>query len=203
MKKRKTILAALVLALLLLIGGAIAYFTDTDSKNNQFTLGSVDIELVEPSYTTAAATDIVPGTVIAKDPTVNNIGRNSAFVFLSVKVDCLDDTPLFTYTVNPGWTLLQDGECDFDTLALTRYYYYGSNGELTELAKEASTPALFDNVTLMQSLSSAAAAGFEQGKVKVQVDAYGIQSRGLSDTTPAGVFANFGLGTGNSGNGNG
>ena len=45
MKKKKTILAALVLALVVSIGGVIAYFSDTDSKTNTFTVGKVSIEV--------------------------------------------------------------------------------------------------------------------------------------------------------------
>ena len=42
MKKKKTILAAAVLLLMLAVGCAIAYFTDTDQKTNTFTIGNVD-----------------------------------------------------------------------------------------------------------------------------------------------------------------
>jgi predicted ribosomally synthesized peptide with SipW-like signal peptide len=200
MKKRKTIIAALVLALLLLIGGAIAYFTDTESTENKFILGKVDIELVEPSFLTANATDIVPGTTVAKDPTIKNVGRNSAYVFLAVDFKCLDGDPLFTYTVNPGWTLLSGGACDDETGKLEAVYYYGSGDTLTVLDKASSTPALFNDVTLMRELSTEAAELFNN--VNVNVKAYAIQSEGLTNTTPNGVFGNFPQDD-DSGNGNG
>ena len=50
MKKKKTILAALVLLLVVAVGGAIAYFTDTDTKTNTFTIGNVDISLTEDGW---------------------------------------------------------------------------------------------------------------------------------------------------------
>ena len=36
MNKKKTIIAAIVLLLVFLVGGAIAYFTDTDSATNRY-----------------------------------------------------------------------------------------------------------------------------------------------------------------------
>ena len=80
MKKNKTYLAAVVLLLVFVVGGAIAYFTDTDTKTNVFTIGSVDIELVEPNWNTTdansnnvpdAAEDLMPGQSVAKDPKIN------------------------------------------------------------------------------------------------------------------------------------
>ena len=38
MKKKKTILAAAILLFMFVIGGAIAYFTDTDTKTNTDTI---------------------------------------------------------------------------------------------------------------------------------------------------------------------
>ena len=48
MNKKKGIAVAVVLLLILLIGGMLAYFTDTDTKDNVFTLGKdIDITLTE------------------------------------------------------------------------------------------------------------------------------------------------------------
>ena len=48
MSKKKTIAVAIVLALILLIGGMIAYFTDTDIAVNKFSLGDeIDIEYLK------------------------------------------------------------------------------------------------------------------------------------------------------------
>ena len=43
MSKRKSIAVAIVLLLILLIGGMMAFFTDTDTATNVFELGKVDI----------------------------------------------------------------------------------------------------------------------------------------------------------------
>ena len=99
MKKKKTILAALVLLLVVAVGGAIAYFTDTDTKTNTFTIGNVDISLTEDGWDALAdannndipdvAEDMMPGESVTKDPTINNVStKNPAFVFAKVEVPC-------------------------------------------------------------------------------------------------------------------
>lgn len=113
MNKRKTIAVAIVLALVLLIGGMLAYFTDTDTKTNVFTLGDeVEITLLENNWSlTDTDTDNVPdasqgvhpGTRIAKDPTIQNDSATTpAYVFVEVIVPCYDsdangsaDKPVF------------------------------------------------------------------------------------------------------------
>lgn len=50
--KKKTILVAAIAVMLvaaLVVGGTLAYFTDTDSKTNTFTVGNVKIKLLESS----------------------------------------------------------------------------------------------------------------------------------------------------------
>ena len=50
--KKKTILVAAIAVMLvaaLVVGGTLAYFTDTEAAKNTFTVGNVDIELLESS----------------------------------------------------------------------------------------------------------------------------------------------------------
>ena len=49
MNKRKLLSLALSLSMvaILAVGGTLAYFTDTDAKVNTFTVGNIDIELVQ------------------------------------------------------------------------------------------------------------------------------------------------------------
>lgn len=46
----KRMVAATALVGVLLIGGISAYFTDTDSTTNNFTVGKIDIELHEDNW---------------------------------------------------------------------------------------------------------------------------------------------------------
>ena len=212
MNKKKTILAAVVLLLVFVVGGAIAYFTDTDTKTNTFTIGNVDITLTEPNWSTTdsnsnnvpdAAENLMPGQSVAKDPTINNVStKNPAYVFAKVEVPCTTVTSpatpeeMFTYTVNTGWTELSTAAvaCTSGGTA-THVYYYGSNGTLTSLAAAAdsSTPtststAVFSNVTLLSTLTGNEGL---TGNKNVVVTGYGIQTQGLASTTPAAVWANF------------
>ena len=214
MKKNRTIIAAVVLLLVLAVGGAVAYFTDSEEKTNTFTIGSVDITLTEDGWDALADTnnndipdaaeDMMPGESVTKDPLINNVStKNPAYVFIKVVVPCTTivapattSEEIFTYTVNAGWTELSSAAvaCTSGGNA-THVYYYGSNGSLTQLDKAAnsSTPTsttnpLFSTISLRSTLKGN--EGLTDQK-QVVITGYGIQTTGLSSTTPADVWANF------------
>lgn len=216
MKKKKTYLAAVILLLLFVVGGAIAYFTDTDNATNKFTIGNVDIDLVETLWDALPDTndndipddaeDMMPGQSVTKDPVIRNLStKNPAYVFAKVEVPCTTveapATPeeLFTYTTNAGWTELTVSSelpvaCTSGGTA-THVYYYGSNGTLTQLAKaaNASTPTptsapVFSSVTLRSTLTGNEGL---TGEKQIVITGYGIQTEGLTNTTPASVWSNF------------
>ena len=214
MKKKKTILAAAVLLLMLAVGGAIAYFTDTETKTNTFTIGNVDITLTEDGWDALAdandndipdaAEDMMPGESVTKDPLINNVStKNPAYVFAKVEVPCTTivapattSEELFTYTTNAGWTELSTAAvaCTSGGTA-THVYYYGTGGTLTTLAKATSetTPTstsnpLFSSITLLGTLKGNEGLS---GEKQVVVTGYGIQTEGLTSTAPADVWANF------------
>ena len=205
MKKKQTIIAAVVLMLVLLVGGLIAYFTDKDEKTNTFTIGNVDIELLELSWKATDAENKMPGEKIDKDPKVHNKSTtNDAYVFLKVVSPCTtanasdgDVKEILLYrttagAVNSGWTELESGTCTNGSV--TRVYYYGTDGTLTKLAADATTGTLFDEVTVNSAID-----GDEdgiKGNLDVVVTAYGIQTDGLTDDastapTPAEAWAKF------------
>ena len=213
MKKEKIVIAAVILLLVFVVGGAVAYFTDTDSKTNTFTIGSVDITLTEDGWDALADTnnndipdaaeDMMPGESVTKDPLINNVStKNPAYVFAKVEVPCTTvespATPeeIFTYTTNAGWTELSTAAvaCTNGGTA-THVYYYGSNGTLTVLAKaaDASTPTsttnpVFSSISLRSTLTGNEGL---TGNKNVVVTGYGIQTEGLQSTTPADVWSNF------------
>ena len=214
MNKKKTVLAAAILLFMFVIGGAIAYFTDTDQKTNTFTIGSVDITLTEDGWDALpdtndndipdAAEDMMPGESVTKDPLINNAStKNDAYVFAKVEVPCTTivapattSEELFTYTTNAGWTELSTAAvaCTSGGTA-THVYYYGTNGTLTTLAKASSstTPTstsnpLFSTISLRSTLKGNEGL---TGEKQVVVTGYGIQTEGLTSTAPADVWANF------------
>ena len=137
MKKNKVILAVTILFLIFLVGGAIAFFTDTKSKTNTFTIGNVEITLTEPNWSETdsnsngvpdAAENLMPGDSVAKDPTITNVGSNDAYVFAKVVMPCTTDTTpeeIFTYTTNSGWYLMNNVTCSSGSA--TKFYAYGTS----------------------------------------------------------------------------
>lgn len=98
-KKILAICLVVCLALTAVIGGTLAYFTDTDGATNTFTVGNVDIKLVEKNADGTTFTQdqvLLPGSKtennIAKAVTVENTGRNPAYCWIEVWVpSALDD----------------------------------------------------------------------------------------------------------------
>lgn len=71
------------------VGSFSAYLTDNAQTTNTFTVGKVQINLEEPSYPgndSNEVTNIVPNQEIAKDPQVENTGKNEAIVYISVSI---------------------------------------------------------------------------------------------------------------------
>ena len=182
-KFKRTFLSLLLVASFI-ITGAFALLTARDNAVNKFTVGNVNIELTEPSWNEKDAENIVSGQVIAKDPTITNTGKNSAFVYMMVSVPKADDITvydettqspqkinnlqLFSYELDSGWTLV-DSKIDNDDLY--NYYLYAYN---TALAPEAKTTPAFSTV----KFANIAEGQFteENNKLQILVDGYAIQS---------------------------
>ena len=179
MNKKKTIIAAIVLLLVLLVGGAIAYFTDTDSATNTFTIGKVDITLTEPHWVAANAENLLPGTTIAKDPTVTLASDSAdAYVFVKVQVPCVGTTPreLFTYSVASGWSELSDAAVACTTGG-SATHVYAHTAAMTK--NEAAV--LFENVVLDQNLTQTEAESLNT--IQMPVNAYAIQKDNVAGAT--------------------
>lgn len=147
MSRRKMFLAGFMLMFLLLVGSTMAYLTDMDSKTNVFTFGNVNIELTEPHWVPADGLNIIPGQVLPKDPKITNTGSTNAYVVMQVDFPCVNNKPVFTYTVNSGWTAYETPTCSQWGEA-QGIYYYGNSTAMTPLAPNTSTPTLFDSVTI-------------------------------------------------------
>ena len=110
MKKRILTVALVVALLATCIGGAtLAYLTDSEAKTNTFTVGNVEIKLLEStlhrdndqatneqiianaeSYSTyleEAGKNIVPGEWVMKAPYIQNVGKNDAYVRTRVRFE--------------------------------------------------------------------------------------------------------------------
>lgn len=95
--KKKITAAALVLALLAItvIGGTMAYFTDTKEVTNTFTMGNVAIKLEEPAWDRLLGQNdklkVAPGQSYDKDPTITVTGSEDCWLVATVTISNLDD----------------------------------------------------------------------------------------------------------------
>ena len=88
-KKIFTLCLAVALAATAVVGGTLAYFTDTDDATNTFTVGNVDIELTEPEWDEEGceSAKLIPGREIVKDPTITVTSDSErAYTFMKVKL---------------------------------------------------------------------------------------------------------------------
>lgn len=119
--KKKTLALFLVLALAFggVIGGTVAWLTDTSEPVvNTFTDSDIEITLTE---TTGDSYKMVPGYTISKDPKVT-VEAGSEKCYLFVKLDKSDNFDSFlTYEIVEGWTALMD--TDSDGIADDGVYY--------------------------------------------------------------------------------
>lgn len=95
MKKKITaIFLCVALVAIAIVGASLAYFTDTKTATNTFTMGNVAITLDETDVTnpdgprvTSNTYNTYPGAVVKKDPIVHNTGSNAAYIRATVKVE--------------------------------------------------------------------------------------------------------------------
>ena len=172
-KKIVSLCLAAVLVVMAIAGATVAYFTDTDAKDNTFTVGNVDITLTEPSWNTNGqeSDDVYPGEPLKKDPTVTNSGKNPCFVRISVdglkqfgdKGDITYRTGFVTDALGANWVKHSDG-----------YFYYTKVLNINE-----STTALFDQIVMPTGLT-----GNETTK-PITVTAEAVQAQGAKPSFAA------------------
>ena len=204
-KKIISICLAVCLIAIAVTGFSLAYFTDNDSKTNIFTVGNVDIELVEPSWVEPET--VLPGIEYAKDPTVNNIGTNDAYIRVNVTLTkanafiaaaerhgITDLSSIFLGHDESKWTretITEDKEAD----TITYSYYFNDvlPGTLAALATPApsasdeiipsSTGALFTSVKIPYQFTSEDMANIREFEIIITADA--IQAEGFADVEAA------------------
>lgn len=188
-------------ATILAAGTVMAYLTSTDTKVNKFELadtGTLDaITVVEPNWDLTdtndngipdAAEGFLPGQTITKDPQVDNASGIDAYVMVNVAVptetvitgDATEAalTELFTYTVSADWIEQGSGVYDAESATTVHTYVYKDL-----LAAGATTPTVFDEVTLVDLINGQIA---DDALVKdLTVTSYAIQALGFDSATDA------------------
>lgn len=137
--KKKIVAFAMVFALaaVAVVGGSLAYFTDTETADNNFTVGNVSIELIEQEKQYKEGTDqyelveftndkvLMPGMQNAVDKivTVKNTGDNAAYVRVKITVPAaLKDVIHLNQETDTQWSELTSSPDDEENLVYTAIY---------------------------------------------------------------------------------
>ena len=203
MTKKKILALALVavIAITAIAGASLAYFTDTKTAENTFTMGNVKIVLDETDITnpegdrvTRNAYDVYPGAVVTKDPIVHNTGKNGAYIRATVNVNnwmnlCAAYYPDFEYNfpqegyrdslkllvgeLGEGWSVVDVVAGDkFEIGCFDAKFILKYDGVL---ASGADTTAMFQKVIIPTAIDNANADSFKS----VTVVAQAIQENGF------------------------
>lgn len=108
MSRKKLIVTAVILTLVLAIGGILAYFTDVQTKTNTFKMGYVDITVDEGDFPEGGPKDVVPGMEFNKSPKIINKGTTPVYAFIEVTIpyDTVKVGNATTATVNELFEVL-------------------------------------------------------------------------------------------------
>lgn len=204
MKKKSILMAAIAVMLVavLVVGGTLAYFTDTKSATNTFTMGNVAITLDETDVnnpdarTTKGNTyNVYPGQTVKKDPIVHNTGKNAAYIRATVNVsnwmnlvsafypDFKETFPndgykaalnLLVGQLGEGWSVVEVVKGDTFTIGqFDAKFILKYDGTL---AAGSETTPMFTQVMVPAGLDNANASTFSSVKVQAQA----IQADGFA-----------------------
>ena len=204
MKKNSILMAAIAVMLVavLVVGGTLAYFTDTKAATNTFTMGNVAITLDEmdvnnpDARTTKGNTyNVYPGQTVTKDPVVHNTGKNAAYIRATVNVsnwmnlvaayypDFKETFPndgykaalnLLVGQLGEGWSVVDVVKGDTFTIGqFDAKFILKYDGTL---AAGSETTPMFTQVMVPAGLDNANASTFSSVKVQaqaIQADGFG------------------------------
>lgn len=212
MKKKILALSmCIALAAIAIVGASLAYFTDTKTATNTFTMGNVKIKLDETNVNdpkgdrvTSNVYNVYPGAVVTKDPIVHNTGKNGAYIRATVNVsnwmnlvsayypDFKETFPndgykaalnLLVGDLGEGWSVVDVVAGDVFTIGqFDAKFILKYDGVL---ATGADTTAMFQTVTIPTGIDNANADSFDEVKVVAQA----IQADGFDTWEDA--FAAF------------
>lgn len=187
-KKIMTLSLVVALAATAVIGGTLAYFTDTEEETNTFTVGNVDIILTEPEWDQGDAV-LIPGREIAKNPTITvETDSQRAYTFMKVKLSDDFATLLQNYAETKGYNL-SDEE---DRNALIEDWFVSEVSPKVmsvDLADKSlilgvlspkdpgQSVTYFDAVTVPADVDQTMIN--EDGTYKIHITAYAIQAEGF------------------------
>lgn len=198
--KKKVALTAAAVALVgtLAVGGTLAWFTDTETATNVVSTGNIDITLSEDGKEDGKViagglqyTNITPGKTYDKVVTIDNVGKNDAYVRATIKITADNEfilqgllgkrDPAFRLT-----DLAADGEWSDDVLTdaetgekYVEYvvYYKDDANQKFEVGEPVWT--LFTGVDMPWNMGNE----YENSNFTIQVTVDAIQADNLKDTS--------------------
>lgn len=198
MKKKTILTAALALAVtsILVVGGSLAYFTDTDKKDNTFTLGDVDIQLNEDFVQDSK---LYPGEerdAVKKEVTVENTGSEDAYVRVHIAIPAELDNNEYIHVVKAteDWTWA-DSAYTTTIEGLSYNVYVATYNDVLAVEGETPTPAIskvyMDKKVTNEIVKQLETAGVITGEgasrtLNIKVMAEGVQILGFEN--PAAAF---------------
>lgn len=207
MKARKILamVAALALTAALAVGGTLAYLTSTDSVQNTFTVGNVQIKLDEAKANAdgtlvpnadrvkANSYKLLPGHKYNKDPMVTVLkDSESSYIKMTVtftKAAELDAiftpnganlTSIFNGYDSTNWIAKGNTK---DTAANTRTYEFWYKEPVAAPTADVALDALFDSITVPGTINNAQLATIND--MTITVNAYAIQADGFANAEAA------------------
>lgn len=183
--KKKIMAAALAICMVatLVAGMSLAYFTDTESKTNTFTVGNVDITLTEPNWKGDTSEDdvrLIPSREIPKDPTIT-VAQTSqkAYTFMKVELSADFMTLIETWAKEQNLTNDPKAVIDawFDSTVGPKIMAMGTNYVILGVLSPkdpGQSVTYFDAVTVPETVKTVPA-----GTYTIKITAYAIQAEGF------------------------
>lgn len=194
MNKKTVTFGAIALAMstVVAVGGSLAYFTDTETATNTFTVGDVDIDLEEPLWDPCEEHIISPGADIDKNPTVTNVGVNDAYIRVKVTISDFDTMkaiiPSFESAVSDGvitgfdsdkWDIVSEYDSGTDHTAILLY-----KNILPSDSEQGNTVQVFSGLSIPEGLNDEIKALAGKNPT-ITVSAEAIQADGFENATEA------------------
>jgi hypothetical protein len=175
MKKKITVVAAIMLCASIAVGGSVAYFTHEESTTGEISTAGLEITLEKWAEAedgslveTGDSDEIVPGSEVSKVVWVTNTGKRDTWVRVSVEesITLVDggegDLALMSLDLNTeDWTEL-DG-----------YYYY-----LSVLEPGQETEPLFTTVSFSEEMDNV----YQNSTASIDIDAQATQVANNGET---------------------
>lgn len=191
--------AAASVAATVAVGGAVAFFSDTDSVTNVVSVAErLDVAVEEPAWSLTdndgdgvpdAAQNLVPGQAVPKDPRVANRAGVESWCMAQVGVPVReaslvgedgrrrDPAPveLFSWELQGGWEEYGEPRLSADGTTVVHTYLAKDT-----VAVGTQTPPIFTQVTMADVLE-----GSVSGTCSIDIKGFGVQAHGFSSPSEA------------------